>query len=63
MAPAYVAAPAGTGGSVGRPNTSTRASNRYGQISEKFRALCEKYDLLCTTGPLHQQYGQVLRVI
>jgi linoleoyl-CoA desaturase len=27
------------------------------------RALCEKYDLPYTTGPLHRQYGQALRTI
>ncbi|MCX6399317.1 MAG: acyl-CoA desaturase [Propionibacteriales bacterium] len=38
-------------------------SNRYAEISVKVRALCEKYDIPYTTGPLHRQYGQVLRVI
>ena len=38
-------------------------SNRYAEISERVRALCDKYDLPYTTGPLHQQYGQVLRCI
>jgi NADPH-dependent stearoyl-CoA 9-desaturase len=38
-------------------------SNRYAEISEKVQALCEKYDLPYTTGPLHQQYGQALRTI
>ena len=38
-------------------------SNRYAEISERVRALCDKYDLPYTTGPLHRQYGQVLRVI
>ncbi|MCL2541011.1 MAG: acyl-CoA desaturase [Nocardioidaceae bacterium] len=38
-------------------------SNRYAQISERVRALCEKYDLPYTTGPLHKQYGQTLRTI
>jgi linoleoyl-CoA desaturase len=27
------------------------------------RALCEKYDIPYTTGPLHRQYGQALRTI
>ena len=27
------------------------------------RALCEKYDIPYTTGPLYKQYGQVLRTI
>ncbi len=38
-------------------------SNRYAEISTRVRALCEKYDLPYTTGPLHRQYGQVLRVV
>jgi linoleoyl-CoA desaturase len=38
-------------------------SNRYPQIAERVRALCEKYDLPYTTGPLYRQYGQVLRTI
>jgi linoleoyl-CoA desaturase len=38
-------------------------SNRYPEISVKVRALCEKYDIPYTTGPLHKQYGQVLRTI
>ena len=38
-------------------------SNRYAEISERVQALCEKYDLPYTTGPLHQQYGQALRTI
>jgi fatty acid desaturase len=38
-------------------------SNRYAQISERVKELCAKYDLPYTIGPLHQQYGQVLRTI
>ncbi len=38
-------------------------SNRYAEISERIRPLCDKYDLPYTTGPLHRQYGQVLRMI
>jgi fatty acid desaturase len=38
-------------------------SNRYAEISTRVRAVCEKYDIPYTTGPLHRQYGQVLRVI
>ncbi|QYJ05710.1 acyl-CoA desaturase [Nocardioides panacisoli] len=38
-------------------------SNRYAQIAVRVRALCDKYDLPYTTGPLHRQYGQVLRTI
>jgi fatty acid desaturase len=38
-------------------------SNRYAQISERVQALCAKYDIPYTTGPLHRQYGQALRTI
>ena len=38
-------------------------SNRYAEIAVKVRALCDKYDLPYTTGPLHRQYGQALRTI
>jgi linoleoyl-CoA desaturase len=38
-------------------------SNRYAEISVKVQALCEKYDLPYTTGPLYKQYGQALRTI
>ena len=38
-------------------------SNRYAEISETVRELCEKYDIPYTTGPLHKQYGQALRTI
>jgi linoleoyl-CoA desaturase len=38
-------------------------SNRYAEIAVRVRALCEKYDLPYTTGPLHRQYGQALRTI
>ncbi len=38
-------------------------SNRYAEIAVKVRALCEKYDIPYTTGPLHRQYGQALRTI
>ena len=37
--------------------------NRYPEIAERIVALCEKYDLPYTTGPLYQQYGQTLRTI
>jgi len=33
-------------------------SNRYAEISERVRALCEKYDLPYTTGSLWRQYMQ-----
>jgi fatty acid desaturase len=38
-------------------------SNRYPEIAERVRAVCEKFDLPYTTGPLYRQYGQVLRTI
>jgi fatty acid desaturase len=38
-------------------------SNRYGEIAVKVRELCERYGIPYTTGPLHRQYGQVLRTI
>ncbi len=38
-------------------------SNRYAEISVRVRALCDKYGLPYTTGPLHKQYGQTLRTI
>jgi fatty acid desaturase len=37
--------------------------NRYPEIAERIVALCEKYDLEYTTGPLYKQYGQTLRTI
>jgi fatty acid desaturase len=37
--------------------------NRYPEIAERVRALCEKYNLPYTVGPLHRQYGQTLRTI
>ncbi|MFC7673794.1 fatty acid desaturase family protein [Mycolicibacterium sp. GCM10028919] len=33
-------------------------SNRYAEIAVRVRALCEKYDLPYTTGPILRQYGQ-----
>ena len=38
-------------------------SNRYAEISDKVRPLCEKYGIPYTTGPLYKQYGQALRTI
>jgi len=38
-------------------------SNRYAEIAEKVRDLCERYDLKYTTGPWIKQYGQVIRTI
>jgi linoleoyl-CoA desaturase len=37
--------------------------NRYPEMSVRVKALCEKYDLPYTTGPLRKQYGQVLRTL
>ena len=37
--------------------------NRYPEIAVKVRALCAKYDLPYTTGPLYRQYSQTLRTI
>jgi linoleoyl-CoA desaturase len=37
--------------------------NRYPEIATRVKALCEKYDLPYTTGPLYRQYGQVIRTI
>jgi len=38
-------------------------SNRYAEISVKVQDLCRRYDIPYTTGPLHRQYGQVIRTI
>jgi linoleoyl-CoA desaturase len=38
-------------------------SNRYAEIAVKVRALCDKYDLPYTTGPLLVQYGKSWRTI
>jgi NADPH-dependent stearoyl-CoA 9-desaturase len=38
-------------------------SNRYAEISERVRPLCEKYDLPYTTGSLAHQYLQTLRTL
>ncbi|QRI77043.1 MULTISPECIES: acyl-CoA desaturase [Rhodococcus] len=38
-------------------------SNRYAEISTRVQALCEKYDLPYTTGPLARQYLLTLRTI
>jgi len=38
-------------------------SNRYPEIAARVTALCEKYQLPYTIGPLHRQYGQTLRTI
>ena len=38
-------------------------SNRYSEISDRVRPLCEKYGIPYTTGPLYKQYAQALRTI
>ena len=38
-------------------------SNRYPEIAKRVRALCEKFDVPYTIGPLYRQYGQTLRTI
>ncbi|MFE3260708.1 fatty acid desaturase family protein [Nocardia sp. NPDC059091] len=38
-------------------------SNRYPEIAQRVRALCDKYDLPYTTGPLPRQYLLALRTI
>jgi linoleoyl-CoA desaturase len=38
-------------------------SNRYAEISVRVRDLCERYRIPYTSGPLHRQYGQVIRKI
>ncbi|MDA4101646.1 fatty acid desaturase family protein [Mycolicibacterium monacense] len=38
-------------------------SNRLAQIADRVRALCDKYDLPYTTGPLSRQYLQTFRTI
>ena len=38
-------------------------SNRYAQIAVRVQALCDKYDLPYTTGPLARQYFLTLRTI
>ena len=38
-------------------------SNRYARIAERVRAVCAKYELPYTTGPLARQYLLVLRTI
>ena len=38
-------------------------SNRYPEIAERVRALCEKYDLPYTTGPFPRQFWQATRSI
>jgi NADPH-dependent stearoyl-CoA 9-desaturase len=37
--------------------------NRYPEMSVRVKALCEKYNLPYTSGPLRKQYGQVIRTL
>jgi fatty acid desaturase len=37
--------------------------NRYPEMAVRVKALCEKYELPYTSGPLRKQYGQVLRTL
>jgi NADPH-dependent stearoyl-CoA 9-desaturase len=37
--------------------------NRYPEIAVRVRAICEKYSLPYTIGPLRKQYGQVIRTV
>ena len=38
-------------------------SNRYPEIAERVQALCTKFKVPYTVGPLYRQYGQTLRII
>jgi len=38
-------------------------SNRYAEVAPRVRALCERFDLPYVSGPLPQQYAQVVRKI
>ena len=38
-------------------------SNRYAEAAPAVRALCERYGLPHTSGPLHRQYAGVLATI
>jgi NADPH-dependent stearoyl-CoA 9-desaturase len=38
-------------------------SNRYAEISPRVREVCERYGLPYVSGPLHSQYGSVLKKI
>jgi linoleoyl-CoA desaturase len=38
-------------------------SNRYGEIAPRVRDVCARYDLPYVSGPMHRQYGQVVRKI
>ena len=38
-------------------------SNRYKEVAPRVREICEPYGIEYTTGPLHRQYGQVVKKI
>ncbi|MDQ8045271.1 MAG: fatty acid desaturase, partial [Patulibacter sp.] len=38
-------------------------SNRYKEIAPRVREICDRYGIPYSTGPLHKQYGQVLKKI
>jgi NADPH-dependent stearoyl-CoA 9-desaturase len=38
-------------------------AHRYAEIATDVRAICERYDLPYNTGPLHRQFGSVVRKI
>lgn len=38
-------------------------SNRYQEIAPRVREICERYGIPYSSGPLHKQYGQVLKKI
>jgi NADPH-dependent stearoyl-CoA 9-desaturase len=38
-------------------------ANRYGEISVEVREICERYDLPYNVGPLHRQFGSVVKKI
>jgi linoleoyl-CoA desaturase len=38
-------------------------SRRYAELAPRVRDVCERYGLPYVSGPLHRQYGQVVRKI
>lgn len=38
-------------------------SNRYAEIAVEVQEICRRYDLPYIAGPMHKQYGQVLRML
>jgi fatty acid desaturase len=38
-------------------------AHRYGEIAEEVQEICERYELPYNTGPLHSQFGSVVRKI